>query len=399
MVAGDYTLANSISTTTYLVAMLAESSTMGRPAAYHRIAKDIHRAVKLYGDRQDVPSSRVLARRYGVSRHTIRRALGLLVERGVLADRGPGRSYVRCRSASEPKTHRLYPAVALYLLRSVQLTAGDYMGSVLASFLSVASARLRVCVERLTPHTSLSPIPGGVLLGSPESRVGAVVFASGVSDGLLTDLVAGDAIVMTLDSVSNVDGVDCVAVDCQWEAETAVEYLAGQGHRTIAFLAVGWMTDRERWADGLDPDGWRFEQAMLAAKQRLGLNHSRDYHIEYIADVAGTDTPERAVVDRLLRLKPRPTAAICFSSTTAQKVVDALRQRGLRCPRDLSVLTRSSSGSHFAAITRFQSDPVQIGRSAAEHLLNRFAYNSAGPTRLLIRSRLVEGSTVAPVES
>jgi len=399
VVAGDYTLANSISTATNLVAMLAETSTMGRPAAYHRIAKELRRAVKLYGDQQDVPSSRILARRYGVSRHTIRRALGLLAEQGLLASRGPGRPYVRCRSAAVPQMHRLYPAVALYVPRPAKLISDNYIGAVLTSFLSVASAELRVCVERVTPHTSLSPISGGVLLGSPESRVGGVVFASGVSDGLLTDLVAGDAIVMTLDSVSNVDGVDCVAVDCQWEAETAVEYLAGQGHRTIAFLAVGWLTDRERWAGGLDPDGRRFEQAMLAAKQRLGLNHSRDYHIEYVGDVAGTDTPERAVVDRLLRLKPRPTAAICFSSKTAQKVMDALRQRGLRCPRDLSVLTRSSSGSEFAAITRFQSDPVQIGRSAAEHLLNRFAYNRAGPAHLLIRSRLVEGSTVGPVES
>jgi DNA-binding LacI/PurR family transcriptional regulator len=285
----------------------------------------------------------------------------------------------------------------LYVPRSARLTGGDYMGSVLTSFLSVASAQLRVCVERLTPHTSLSPIPGGVLLGSPESRVGAVVFASGVSDGLLADLVAGDAIVMTLDSVSNVEGVDCVAVDCQWEAESAVEYLAGQGHRTIAFLAVGWLTERERWAGGLDPDGQRFEHAMRAAKQRLGLNQSPDHHIEYVADVAGTDTPERAVVDRLLRLKPRPTAAICFASTTARKVVDALRHRGLRCPRDISVFTRGAVGSDPGAFTHLQSDPIQIGRTAAEHLLNRFAYNSAGPTRLLIRSRLVEGSTVAPV--
>jgi len=369
---------------------------MARPAVYIRLAEAIQQAVAPYEDGWEIPSVRSLARHHAVSRNTVRRALAILTEQGDIALNGGGRPYVRRRSVEMPTFCKPYPAAALISQATVDLAGDDYTPRLLASFLSVLSQRIRTGIVPITKWMHVRPIPGGVAIGPPESRFSAVAFRSGAPDPLLAELVSGGAIIMTLDGLSDVVGVDCVAVDCENEADMAAEYLSGLRHRHIGFIGVRWHVAMSHWADGVDPDCRRFSHALLRAKQRLGLNRSPAYHVEYQVDLARSDSALRAAMDRLCRLDPRPTALIFFHDQTAIQPMRALGERRLKCPGDISIIGRAARPAGQLQMTALVSDPIRIGSSAAEHLLNRLSHADMGPSRLLIRSRLVTGPTTGP---
>ena len=369
---------------------------MARPAVYIRLAEAIQQAVAPYEDGWEIPSVRSLARHHAVSRNTVRRALAILTEQGDIALNGGGRPYVRRRSVEMPTFCKPYPAAALISQATVDLAGDDYTPRLLASFLSVLSQRVRTGIVAVKKWMHVRPIPGGVAIGPPESRFSAVAFRSGAPEPLLAELVSGGAIVMTLDGVCDVAGVDCVAIDCEDEADMAAEHLYALGHRNIGFVGVRWHVAMSHWADGVDPDCRRFSHALLRAKQRLGLNRSPAYHVEYQVDLARSDSALRAAMDRLCRLDPRPTALIFFHDQTAIQPMRALGERRLKCPGDISIIGRAARPAGQLQMTALVSDPIRIGSSAAEHLLNRLSHADMGPSRLLIRSRLVTGPTTGP---
>jgi DNA-binding LacI/PurR family transcriptional regulator len=267
----------------------------------------------------------------------------------------------------------------------------------LGSFLStLRSQDVPVIIPALPDRINLAPLPGGALIGPPEYRFSAVAFRSGAPEALLSELVNGGAVVMTLDYLSEVDGVDSVAVDCDAEADVVVEYLKGLGHRHIAYLAPREAFRPSHWSDGIDPDCRRFGRAMLWSKQRGGLGDSSAYHVECDMDPARSDTAVRAAVDRLWRLSPCPTALVCFDPQLAEQAMVALQARGLRCPSQVSIVVRDMAGSGKPRFTTLCSDPRRIGASAAEHIVNRLSNAEIAPARLLFASRLVAGATTGP---
>jgi DNA-binding LacI/PurR family transcriptional regulator len=240
-------------------------------------------------------------------------------------------------------------------------------------------------------------MPGAVAVGPPESRFSAVAFRSGGPDALLAELVEAGAVVVTLDYLADVEGVDSVAVDCDKEADAGIEFLGRLGHRYIGYLAPRFGSSKLRhWTDNIDPDCRRFSQAMLRAKQRMGLNGSPVYHVECDMDPANSDMAVWGAIDRLWRLKPRPTALICFDPRLAQQAKAVLQLRQVDCPADASIVVRDLLRTGEPPFTTLASDPRRMGTSAAEHVINRLTYPNVAPTRLLFASRLIEGATTAP---
>ncbi len=65
-----------------------------------------------------------------------------------------------------------------------------------------------------------------------------------------------------------------------------------------------------------------------------GLYRRRQWEISTELTQAGV----KQLVDRLLALRPVPTALYCFNYTLARLAIDELRQRGFRVPEDFSVM-------------------------------------------------------------
>lgn len=370
---------------------------VARPVVYRKVAEAIRLDTTPFSDGWELPSIRSLARQHDVSLNTVRRALAVLAGQGQIARITSNRRYVRRRPGSGPGYCKPYPAVGLLSFFGVRLCGDDYPSLLLGSFLGTLRVQdIPVIILPLPDRIHLSPIPGGVSAGPPECRFSAVAFRSGAPEALLAELAGSGAVVMTLDYLSEVEGVDSVAVDCDAEADAVVAYLIELGHRRIGFLAPREAFRPGHWHDGIDPDCRRFSRAMLWAKQRRGLDGSDAYHLECDMDPVRSDTAVRSAVDRLWRRGPAPTALVCFDPRLAEQAMTMLRGRGLRCPSQVSIVVRDMVGSGKPKFTTLSSDPRRIGASAAEHLVNRLTNAAISPARLLFASRLVVGSTTGP---
>lgn len=370
---------------------------MPRPVVYRQVAERVRAAVAQYRDGWEIPSVRALAGRFDVSRNTVLRGLAVLAEEGAIARQGTGRRYVRRRSQTASVYYKPYPAVAITSAGPIRIAHSGYLGVLTNGFVDGLSARLPVGIFRARKGYYVKPVPGGAALGPPEMRYSCVAFVSGGPSALLAELVASGAIIITLDCLCDIEGVDSMAIDCEQEADVVIEYLAGLGHRRIGLLEVRYqqLSSGGR-GDGRDPDAMRFERAMLHAKQRLGLNVSADYHVVSQADPEMADSGVWLAVERLWQIRPPPTALICFDDGTADAALTAIGDRRLRCPADVSIVTRGMVKTKEPTFTTLASDPRRMGAAAASHMLTRLTEADAKATHLLFPSALTVGTTTGP---
>ncbi len=370
---------------------------MARPSIHGKLAEKIRLEIMSYRDGWEIPSVRSLARQYGVATNTVRRALSQLAEQNEIVLPGPSSRYVRRLSRSRRSFCKPYPAVGLLYTSYQNLTGEDYIPLLVGSFLMTLRESMVPAILLPSPENiDLELIPGGVAIRAPQCRFSAVAFLLGGAGSMLAAMVRSGAVVMAVDFLSEVEGVDSVVVDCQAEAEMAAAHLAKLRHRHIAFLAALSVFSPSHWPEGIDPDASRFGKALLQAKQRLGLNPSAEYHIRHETDLARTDGGVRAALDRLWRLSPPPTALVCFDMTTASQARRILAEQEIQCPRDISIMSRDCVRTVGSEFTRLLADPRQIGSGAAAHLLTRLSSPMGLPARLQFPSVLSDGSTTGP---
>ncbi|WP_337062894.1 LacI family DNA-binding transcriptional regulator [Kineococcus sp. G2] len=173
--------------------------------------------------------------------------------------------------------------------------------------------------------------------------------------------------------------VDLVADDGEAGVRLAVEHLAALGHRRIAHVAGTGAVGRLRRR--------AFEDAARAAGATAEVAH---------ADMT-EDGGHRAAL-HLLRRPHRPTAVLAANDVSALGVLAAADDLGLRVPHDVSVAGYDDTA--LAALRRISLTSVdnrsaEVGRRAADLLLERLADPARPPRTLLLPPRLVPRSTTA----
>jgi LacI family transcriptional regulator len=177
-----------------------------------------------------------------------------------------------------------------------------------------------------------------------------------------------------------------VLVDHRAGARAATRYLIGLGHRRIALLTANarMRPSRERIAGfqdtfceaGLDPAG------ALLCIQPSPMDFA---HADALA---------------LLRGTARPTAIIALGTRILAGALRAARDVGLSVPGDLSVLSVGDvdlAAVHTPAITALRWSLDDVGRAAAELLLQRVRGDTAGAqSRALLPVDLVLRESCAP---
>jgi DNA-binding LacI/PurR family transcriptional regulator len=188
----------------------------------------------------------------------------------------------------------------------------------------------------------------GLILGAPQ-----------VEPGELADLAGRAGVPMVLLN-RDVQGRHVAAVWVDWRTITAevVAYLAGLGHRRVGLLVPtregARLGNREDWyrpalaAAGLEPD------PALVAREAIS-----------------TEGGQRGAA-RLLDRPDRPTAVICHNDAMAIGLLQAAAHRGVRVPRDLSIV-----GWDDVAYAELVTPPLttvrvpryELGQIAARRLL------------------------------
>jgi DNA-binding LacI/PurR family transcriptional regulator len=159
-----------------------------------------------------------------------------------------------------------------------------------------------------------------------------------------------------------VEGGHGELVDDVAAARVAVEHLLGLGHRRIASVGGDTRTSgsARRRAEG-------YRQALTAA----GLTPEPRWELD------GGFTPEgarAAVLDLMRAAGERPTALFCHSDEMAFGALGAVRELGLHCPRDVSVV--GLDGHELAGtfgLTTVAQPVLELGEQAARWLVAHLA--------------------------
>jgi LacI family transcriptional regulator len=181
--------------------------------------------------------------------------------------------------------------------------------------------------------------------------------------------------------------VPWVAADDRGGMRQAVEHVHALGHRSIAHVggALRLSTGAGRYA------------GFLEAMRAVGLEPDADLVV--VGD-AYTEA-EGARTTRAVLASGRPVSAIVAGNDLmALGAIDALREAGLRCPQDVSVVGFNDmdwSERFSPPLTTIRVPHHELGVQAAGLLLERLADPDAPVRRLTLATELVVRGSTAPV--
>lgn len=174
-------------------------------------------------------------------------------------------------------------------------------------------------------------------------------------------------------------GTDVVLADNFAASHEAVRHLVGLGHRRVGIVTV----DERISSQQQRLLGYR------AALEEAGLRAQASYE----ARVRLTVGDGLAAAKGLLSLPLPPTALFATSNSLSVGAVSAVEALGLRCPRDVSVVGYDDyawQDVFHPRLTTVAQPAYEIGRRAAELLLDRLAGRKTGPSeRVMLKARLV----------
>jgi LacI family repressor for deo operon, udp, cdd, tsx, nupC, and nupG len=180
-------------------------------------------------------------------------------------------------------------------------------------------------------------------------------------------------------------GIPGVHIDNAKAAADGIEHLFRLGHRRIGIITGP-------LASSLSRDRLR---GVKARARLAGFENDLD-----IVTGAFSIDSGAAAADRLLSQASRPTAIFCFNDEMAIGALDVARQRGVRVPRDLSVL-----GFDDIRFARYLDPPLstiaqpmrEIGETSVRLLLDIISGRVTDPHSITLPHTLMIRSTTAPI--
>ncbi len=216
---------------------------------------------------------------------------------------------------------------------------------------------------------------------------GLIVMPVGADHGTLIHERKRGTPVVFVDRLPTADEIDSVTTDNRAGARRAVEHLAAQGHRRIAYLGdlhKIW-TAEQRYAgyiEGLAHSGTPLDPTLICA----------DLHSPEAAEAA---------TEALLSRPDRPTALFSAQNLVTAGVLRAIQRRNLH--HRIAVIGFDDlplAELLTPALTAVTQDPALIGRTAAELLFARLDGDQSPPRRRVIPTRLLaRGSGEIPPPS
>src|ERR1035437_2111234 len=178
---------------------------------------------------------------------------------------------------------------------------------------------------------------------------------------------------------------DSVTADNEEGAYNATRCLLQFGHTKLATITGPLhLTNAKERLGG-------FKRAMSEAKLHLAL--------EYVQETTFDKQGGYAKGLILLRLPPPPTAIFAGNGMIALGVLLAIRESGLRCPQDISLM--GFDDLDFAettdpSLSSVSQSGYQLGATAARILLDRFGGDQGLPKQLVLETSLRIRHSVAP---
>jgi LacI family transcriptional regulator len=286
-----------------------------------------------------------------------------------------------------------------FLARSLRTRSTGMVGCLVSDVANPLNATIVQAAEAHLREAGYLMIVAGTANDPARERAAALAFRGRRLDGMLV-APGSDAnerfwrdlgtplVIIDRDPLEDGDGIGwpAVLVDHGAGAKAATRYLIGLGHRRIALLTADahMRPSRERIAG--------FREAFAEA----GLDATG---AQLCIQATPMNFAQGDTID-LLRSETRPTAVIALGTRILAGVLRAARDLGLGVPRNLSVLSVGDTdlaSAHTPAITALRWSLEDIGRAAAELLLQRLRGDlEQAQARALLAVDLVLRESCAP---
>lgn len=330
----------------------------------------------------NLPGERWLAESLQVSRRTVRAALGLLRQEEVIETiRGrETRIALRPRRRAAPASTR---AIGLLLPAPV-----DQLEPYSTVYFDFLRGLLFANGFRLETHSSSSFFSRrpGAALARLVARFPSDAWVLAFSNRPCQEWFHEQRLPAVIAGTCH-EGLrlGCVDLDMHATARHAASHLLAQGHRRLALV----VPEKNRAGDRRTEEGF-----LAGTTARAGAGASaRVWRHD------GTMPGLRRMTDRLLALRERPTALFIVNPYHYMGVAGLLAERGIRVPRDLSLLCRDDDYCLRylpAAPSHYEFGPDKRARAIFSTLMAALTPGSDAPPRqVLLLPRLVQGGSVA----
>ena len=216
--------------------------------------------------------------------------------------------------------------------------------------------------------------------------VDGLVFVGEVHDPKLYKLLAAKGLPYVNTWVYSPDQAHpSIGFDNRSAGRRLADYLLDLGHRRIAMVA-GFTAHNDRARGRVD--------GVHEALEKRGLEMAPGYFLERAYDVR----EGREALRTLLRLPEPPTAVICGNDVQAMGALFEAQAQGIAVPARLSIVGFDDlpiSANLVPALTTIRVPAADIGRRAADYLLDRLA-GQYPPAHTELDAELVVRGTTAP---
>lgn len=321
---------------------------------YQEIASALRQALRRSPPKSGkLPAERALCRQFGAQRNTVRQALEVLNDEGLI--RSVGKSGWYLVSGSERG-----PSAQLKGSRIVLVTVGRSSGANLTQLREGVQEAIRPhgaeVIHYDVPHSSLTETSAPLDQLEALNPIGLIVWPdTGCSSQFLLQVRRRHPVVFVDRRAFGLE-TDSVAFDDREAGRAITSHLIGRGHKVIGFMGDEPFAESVllRW------------QGMRAALYEAGL----PFYWEFSAFTNGSGDPMFSSCARILLEghAKKPTAIVCSNDTVASSLILSLRGMGLMVPEDV-------------AVTGFGNDLVQhldvIGLTTMSHSFHDLGFKAA----------------------
>lgn len=364
---------------------MARFTKVSAPPIHEQIAAHLRgwAASGRLGDDLRLPPEPELAQELGVSRGTLRKALDTLERQEIISRRKGRGTFVRDEEAARPK-HEIFCCMRSIAMRErTSLVMTRVKGFVLQAARRGAAVHFIDAPAQFRPLGVADHAPVGVVFFSERERTRRFVEV----DAFARE--RGWPTFVMCDGIPGQSGA-CGRREAGFEA--LARRMAELGHRRIALLNAeirrgGYLLENIR----SNRVGW--VKGLVAAGLQPADEDYQETGMQFGPDLARTS----AALDRLLALRPRPTALLCTNDELALAVMGMLAARGVCVPEDMSVAgfdgLPEGETSRPSLTTADQRLAAQ-GASAVDYVVDLLEGKESRPPVAAVR--LVERQSTAP---
>ena len=356
---------------------------------YQRLKRDILDG--MYGYNEPIPSENRLVKKLAVSKLTIVKAIGMLVDEGLLVRKVGSGTYAKAANGSASSDTRkrevlfVYPNILKldgYLLNNPELDTSTITFSLYSAlyYANEHGFKIKPMGINTSERRSLTE-----MLTAISSHYGVIAhYPFGDMITALQEVAKmQDKIIISSFNVIEAPRTYSIVVDNDSASREIARWFVKKGHRRLAYIGLSSenYNSRIRWS------AFSYELRKLG----IEMDERYSYREGLYCNIPCGEQGAAALLGRL-RISEYPTGIYCFNDNVAAGVLRTLTRRGIKVPDDISLFGFNNSTVSEAVYPKINSvsfDLFGIGMLAAQ-LLDRILFAQGEPPRVsLMKTKLV----------